>query len=493
MRGGRNKFGPMYKRDRALKQQALRQRQQMIAQMQCQMQMNMNGPAGGMPPGFPPQHLSPDGLGPNGEPPDIKPNLAMLGLSHVPSPGGQHLGAMGMHPGMGSMMSQHGMRPPHIGPSPTSGSLHSAQDNRITSSNPHISPLSGGSPSSHHSATYAPPPPPQSYANMMTPMGALQGMSSMPTSLADLPGGVHNLPPHHMAHAGGAASRNGDSAHDMSRVGLGAGNGGNNGTDMTSSLAGAGGRDNLSRDMHNMAREFRELRELPQDMSASTTAPASGREISPPHNHMSSPPSHNNHTRNNHMPDIKYAVSPLSQSNALVHGSSCPPPLPSHISSLTTPPPSSLNAVANVAAAGGVTSPHNNVPQVIQDLQKNEPNPIDIQRKLADIAEQTLLQQRREAEVMGGANDGSAASLSQGLSGDLTRANLQLVCKICDQALFLLVEWARGAAFFRELKVRTRHSYACTYVIALVRVRTYVLSAHTCTFTRASGVLMLYR
>lgn len=31
MRGGRNKFGPMYKRDRALKQQALRQQQQLIA------------------------------------------------------------------------------------------------------------------------------------------------------------------------------------------------------------------------------------------------------------------------------------------------------------------------------------------------------------------------------------------------------------------------------------------------------------------------------
>ena len=37
MRGGRNKFGPMYKRDRALKQQALRQKQQMLAS--CQMRI----------------------------------------------------------------------------------------------------------------------------------------------------------------------------------------------------------------------------------------------------------------------------------------------------------------------------------------------------------------------------------------------------------------------------------------------------------------------
>ncbi|GAB1607050.1 nuclear receptor subfamily 5 group A member 2-like, partial [Argonauta hians] len=41
MRGGRNKFGPMYKRDRALKQQAIRQRQQMLTS--CQVHMSSNG------------------------------------------------------------------------------------------------------------------------------------------------------------------------------------------------------------------------------------------------------------------------------------------------------------------------------------------------------------------------------------------------------------------------------------------------------------------
>ncbi|XP_074654042.1 nuclear receptor subfamily 5 group A member 2-like [Tubulanus polymorphus] len=38
MRGGRNKFGPMYKRDRAIKQQALRQQQQLLQQYQHQLQ-----------------------------------------------------------------------------------------------------------------------------------------------------------------------------------------------------------------------------------------------------------------------------------------------------------------------------------------------------------------------------------------------------------------------------------------------------------------------
>lgn len=60
MRGGRNKFGPMYKRDRALKQQALRQKQQILAT--CQMRL-------------------PDGMLPlseSTEPQDIKPDPALL-------------------------------------------------------------------------------------------------------------------------------------------------------------------------------------------------------------------------------------------------------------------------------------------------------------------------------------------------------------------------------------------------------------------------------
>ena len=72
MRGGRNKFGPMYKRDRALKQQAMRQQQQILAQ--CSMQLN-----GGMP-------ISPDGSCrlpnvPNMDT-DIKPDISMLMSNH---------------------------------------------------------------------------------------------------------------------------------------------------------------------------------------------------------------------------------------------------------------------------------------------------------------------------------------------------------------------------------------------------------------------------
>lgn len=43
MRGGRNKFGPMYKRDRALKQQALRQQQQLLATCHARFSGGMMG------------------------------------------------------------------------------------------------------------------------------------------------------------------------------------------------------------------------------------------------------------------------------------------------------------------------------------------------------------------------------------------------------------------------------------------------------------------
>ena len=95
MRGGRNKFGPMYKRDRALKQQALRQQQSHVAQ--CQLRL-----ANGMSP-VP------------GSPEDVKPDLMFMSsnsnayhhsISSSPGPMPQplncpsppvHHGALGSH------------------------------------------------------------------------------------------------------------------------------------------------------------------------------------------------------------------------------------------------------------------------------------------------------------------------------------------------------------------------------------------------------------
>ena len=63
MRGGRNKFGPMYKRDRALKQQAIRQQQQMMASCQMRLAQGLD---------MYPNHTA------GGEAPDVKPDPAFL-------------------------------------------------------------------------------------------------------------------------------------------------------------------------------------------------------------------------------------------------------------------------------------------------------------------------------------------------------------------------------------------------------------------------------
>nr|WCS71193.1 fushi tarazu transcription factor 1 [Pardosa pseudoannulata] len=68
MRGGRNKFGPMYKRDRARKLQMMRQKQ--IARAQCQ----------GAPPG---NEVAPVGPPPFPPPPLASPSLAYPGADHI--------------------------------------------------------------------------------------------------------------------------------------------------------------------------------------------------------------------------------------------------------------------------------------------------------------------------------------------------------------------------------------------------------------------------
>ena len=385
MRGGRNKFGPMYKRDRALKQQAMRQRQQMIAQMQCQMQMNMsiNGPAGPMPP-FTSPHL--DAFpGHNCEPIDIKPNLAMLGLPHGSPPGGptaSHLSAMGMPGGgMGHLMGQVGMRPPGLMPP---SSLHSApQDNRITSSST--------------SAAHLPPGyPPHSYAAMMAPMSS-HVQSELPS-------------PHSNGNGSSGAqfsrtASNGDSSvHDMSRH------------NMTSLL---NARDATSA---LVPRDF--------DFSAAAAAHVQGlqqmgrqRDLSPASN------------------DVAAHLSPTD--SRLQH-----PHAPANNNAML--PPSISSDLTSLDHSQQQQQQHqSDIPQVILDLQKNEPSPFDVDRKLAVIAEQLLMTSQRDDDAQSSHSSGSS-----GLGGDLTRDQLQLVCHICEQALFLLVEWARGASFFRELKVR---------------------------------------
>lgn len=85
------------------------------------------------------------------------------------------------------------------------------------------------------------------------------------------------------------------------------------------------------------------------------------------------------------------------------------------------------------------------IPQVIHELLAAEPNPKEMTAKLGAIVESRL-------QAMAAQNPTVLREVSHGI-GPLPREFLQLVCHVCDQALFLLVEWARGASFFKLFKV----------------------------------------
>ena len=132
MRGGRNKFGPMYKRDRALKQQAIRQRQL----VHCQFQMDSLSP--GMP-----------GMGCGMDfdsSQDIKPDVTQLmeemqrsantGMLSMAT--SQNTGAMDSHPGSHSKppLTSHSS---HVSPRPPPHPHHSPRSYHPThtSQRPH--------------------------------------------------------------------------------------------------------------------------------------------------------------------------------------------------------------------------------------------------------------------------------------------------------------------------------------------------------------------
>ena len=94
------------------------------------------------------------------------------------------------------------------------------------------------------------------------------------------------------------------------------------------------------------------------------------------------------------------------------------------------------------------------VSQFIKDLHKSEPNSCEVQHKLMSVTEMALQCHCGLAAVLRHNADHQGALLMQnGQTENSSHALFQLLADICDQSLFILVEWARGACFFSELKV----------------------------------------
>ena len=94
------------------------------------------------------------------------------------------------------------------------------------------------------------------------------------------------------------------------------------------------------------------------------------------------------------------------------------------------------------------------VSQFIKDLHKCEPNSCEVQHKLMSVTETALQCHCGLAAMLrhSGGHQG-ALMMHNGQAENNSRALFQLLADICDQSLFILVEWARGACFFSELKV----------------------------------------
>ena len=102
------------------------------------------------------------------------------------------------------------------------------------------------------------------------------------------------------------------------------------------------------------------------------------------------------------------------------------------------------------------------------ELRRNEPNQRDVQKKLSSVLLAALEEQRRRPQS---SSVDSPSAITEHIPADLSpesaagrtepdpsrssqlRHVVEVMCKVCDQMLFMMVEWARGARFFRELKV----------------------------------------
>ena len=92
------------------------------------------------------------------------------------------------------------------------------------------------------------------------------------------------------------------------------------------------------------------------------------------------------------------------------------------------------------------------LPAIIKSLRSSLGHEEDRQKKLI-IDEQIMMLQQQG--LLGHHDDNVMETLNGMTNGmtDVMRDVLQVMCKLCDQSLFLLVEWARSACFFKDLRV----------------------------------------
>ena len=412
MRGGRNKFGPMYKRDRAIRQQALRQRQQLLAQ--CQMHltgMSGNGdvgPGGMMGPGG---HIDDMNV-------DIKPNIqSLLG------PMGQH----GLH--HSEMMGPSGLMlpptPPGMMPHPhDSGAPQGA--------------LPGSGPANHLNSTSSSAVPPSQTG--LSPPCSTSSHATL-SSLSAHPHDSQGYPsPHHhtQQQQGGMPTP----AHHqlLSRQEMVAMQGGMHQSQHQTQLVHPSlhGDHPMTSMMNNSPhhQHAAQRQQHMQNINMHGGSMSGGGQQHPP-------PQHTSPHSGGHIQHISPHHQPQQATPQQLHS----PPLDMAMMRQTPTPQTPLSPIQHRGTPL-------QVPQVILDLMASVPDNNETRQKLGALAQTDLsaLQEFMiEQSGMSPLRDSTASP------PPLNKNLLRLLCKLCDQSLFQLVEWARVAHFFCTFKVSTHN------------------------------------
>ena len=392
MRGGRNKFGPMYKYDRALRQQALRQRQMLLTQGYHQ-----------------PLDCDDFMTHPSGTPPDVKPDISQLSAAssrmlQEPSPtivdascGGefyQH-GSERSRVVMASACS-YPARPPQVCQDPYTPSQHHGYSYGGSSrslsvpfcgvTNTHISPVT----------------PLAGLSHMMNDVPNFVGQSTTNPRLS------RNFPPpavQSRMYTGQPPSRPPVPPYHLPVV--------------------------------------HPPEELRRRHSSALPPPSSFQTVLPPVTSSFMP------HRPAQLSQVTFSSSEPLSSSSWMRLSQCVGDV--RPSTLQTSPIVAAYSSAAVPMSGpppaAVTSPRP-LSEFIVELRRNEPNQREVQKKLSDVLLATVEEQRRRLQPCVVDSSPQSAGASEQL-----QQPMELICKVCDQMLFMMVEWARGARFFRELKV----------------------------------------
>lgn len=410
MRGGRNKFGPIYRRDRALRRQIKAQIQQSDIDFGVVAQSALSS---SLPPLADPQHLFLNDHRPSSDPDaaqDIKPNIAELGTvpDSAADPG---IYTTVVSAGALRQPLQQQFRPLNTGFLSLRGLPADIQQNPLNFNLPQQQQQQ-----LHQFALYQPPSsePNQSSTSAQSPLKDLSALTSTIVNQFM-------------------------QQQQQSQM-------------------------KTARNLTSPSSSVTAIRPQPAQ-SISYGMPTSYRLVSPSavmsvnlqtpyHQQQQQPNDHQMRPDHTPRPVISSsvhtypAVNPASSSSRFIACRS-PELVPSSAAVSCHPPPASLsstppgNGVGSMISVDLEASHVTNTLQLISDLRQSSArlgtNAMERLRRLAD----DLLQQ---------------SPSRAGLEGNTTlddaiRWAVALACRVCDQALFLLVEWARQAHFFRQLVV----------------------------------------